>query len=162
MDAHDEALRIPKGAIVAAALVIAVTICVAAIASFTGYGRSQRAMAAAVESRALLFEDRADGSVVVRDASANEIIDVLAPGTFGFVRVAMRGMARDRKSREVGSEPPFMLTRWSDKRVTLDDTGTGHRLDLAAFGHSNQAAFERLLTKNAPDRSQERQKESAR
>jgi putative photosynthetic complex assembly protein len=86
----------------------------------------------------------------VRDADGNGIVDVLAPGTYGFVRVAMRGMARDRKIHGVGPTPPFMLTRWSDARVTLDDPNTGRRLDLGAFGRPNAEAFERLLVRGEP------------
>ena len=56
-------------------------------------------------------------------------------------------MARDRKIHGVGAEQPFMLTRWADRRVTLDDPETGRRLDLAAFGRVNGEAFERLLEK---------------
>lgn len=57
----------------------------------------------------------------------------------------MRGMARDRKLHGVGADRPFLLTRWQDQRVTLDDPETGRRLDLSAFGRPNGEAFERLL-----------------
>ena len=83
----------------------------------------------------------------MRDARGGAIVDVLQPGAFGFVRVAMRGLARDRRLRQVGAQAPFMLTRWSDNRVTLDDPETGRRLDLSAFGRVNGEAFERLLDK---------------
>lgn len=144
---HDDEIRVPRGALRAAAAIIVFAIAAAGFARISGFGRSEMPASTPVEQRALLFEDRADGAVVVREAAGKAVLDVIQPGAFGFVRVAMRGMARDRKIHGVGSEQPFMLTRWADRRVTLDDPETGRRLDLAAFGRVNGEAFERLLDK---------------
>ena len=143
--AHHHDVRIPPAALIGGALVIVLAIAAAGFARTSGIGRSSLPDATRIESRALLFEDRPDGAVLVRDAGSGSVVDVLQPGAFGFVRVAMRGLARDRKLREVGAAAPFMLTRWSDHRVTLDDPATDRRLDLAAFGKPNALAFERLL-----------------
>ena len=78
-----------------------------------------------VEQRALLFEDQADGAVLVRDASSHAVVDTIQPGAFGFVRVAMRGMGARQAAHGVGADRQFPLTRWRDGRVTLDDPGTG-------------------------------------
>ena len=144
---HDDEIRVPRGALRAAAAIVVIAIGAAGFARISGLGRSSLPASAPVEQRALLFEDRADGAVVVREAVGKAVLDVIQPGAFGFVRVAMRGMARDRKIHGVGAEYPFMLTRWADHRVTLDDPETGRRLDLAAFGRANGEAFERLLDK---------------
>ena len=150
--AHRHDVRIPPAALISGFAIIVFTIAAAAFARHSGVGRSAPPDAARVESRALRFEDRPDGAVLVRDAKAGSVVDVLQPGSFGFVRVAMRGLARDRKIHAVGAEPPFMLTRWSDHRVTLDDPATGRSLDLAAFGRPNAEAFERLLDRNGEAR----------
>lgn len=142
---HDHRIHVPRAALIAAASLIVVSIVTAGVARVSGWGRSSLPTAVAVETRALLFEDRADGAVVVRDAKADAVVNVIMPGTFGFVRVAMRGMARDRMLHGVDASAPFNLTRWSDHRVTVDDPTTGRRLDLAAFGRPNAEAFERLL-----------------
>jgi putative photosynthetic complex assembly protein len=102
-------------------------------------------VSAPVESRELRFEDRDDGAVAVYEAADGATVDVLAPGTNGFVRGVMRGLARERKRQEIGQQPPFRLTRWADGRLTLDDTATGRRIELAAFGPTNTGAFARLL-----------------
>ncbi len=45
---------------------------------------------------------------------------------------------------------PFHLTRWSDGRLTIDDTATGQLIELEAFGHTNEDAFARLLDLSPP------------
>lgn len=144
---HDDEIRVPRAALWAAAAIVLFAIGSAGFARMSGLGRSTMPTSTQVEQRALLFEDGADGAVLVRDAVGKSVVDVIQPGAFGFVRVAMRGMARDRKIHGVGADKPFMLTRWADHRVTLDDPETGRRLDLAAFGRVNGEAFERLLNK---------------
>ncbi len=97
-----------------------------------------------LQSEELRFEDRYDGAVVVYDLRGREV-SVLDPGTHGFVRGVMRGMARERRARNVGAEPPYRLQYWSDGRLTLDDPETGRWIELAAFGPDNTVAFARLL-----------------
>jgi putative photosynthetic complex assembly protein len=107
--------------------------------------RPDPAGAAAPEaSRDLRFYDRADGAVVIEDASGAEAA-IVEPGSGGFIRGVVRGLARDRKARGLGPEPVFRLTRWSDDRLTLEDTATGRRLELTAFGPTNKDAFAALL-----------------
>ena len=69
----------------------------------------------------------------------------MVPGTNGFVRIVMRGFARDRLNLGIGSEPPFELTRWQDGRLTITDPSTGHRTELVGFGTTNVDAFAKLL-----------------
>ena len=96
-------------------------------------------------ARDLLFEDRDDGAVTVRDA-AGAFVAVLPPGTNGFVRGALRGLARERRREEAGASAPFHLSEYADGRVILEDPATGRLVDLRAFGATNAAAFARLLT----------------
>ena len=97
-----------------------------------------------VTQRDLLFEDRSDGAVVVRDAAARRPIEVFE-GENGFVRGTLRGFARTRHSEHVGQEIPFRLAMWSDGRLTLDDPATGRHVELLAFGPSNASVFAKLL-----------------
>ena len=101
---------------------------------------------AAAESRDLRFEDGAGGAVLVFDAKDRKLVDTLAPGSNGFIRVVLRGLARERKLGDIGSEPPFRLTRFVNGQITLNDLSTGKLVDLAAFGSSNTEAFARLLS----------------
>jgi putative photosynthetic complex assembly protein len=136
---------IPRGVLVGAGALIALTVAAAAAARVSGIGTTEPPVSAPVESRELRFEDRDDGAVAVYEAADGSTVDVLAPGTNGFVRGVMRGLARERKRQEIGQQPPFRLTRWADGRLTLDDTATGRRIELAAFGPTNTGAFARLL-----------------
>jgi putative photosynthetic complex assembly protein len=67
-------------------------------------------------------------------------------GTNGFVRAAIRGLARQRHKRDIGAEPPFVLTRWDDGRHSLEDTATGERIYLEAFGSTQVQTFAELLS----------------
>lgn len=100
-----------------------------------------------IASRALLFEDAADGAVLVRDAVSHAAIARMAPGTNGFARATLRGLAHANGHEAVPLPVhAFTLTAWEDGRVTLDDPATGRRLDLEAFGQTNAGSFAALLT----------------
>ena len=94
---------------------------------------------------ALGFADRDDGSVIVTDAADGSVIDVLEPGTNGFVRGMLRSLARARRAVDAGSEAPFLLQRMRSGRLVFSDTVTGQEIDLRAFGPSSVEAFGRFL-----------------
>jgi putative photosynthetic complex assembly protein len=141
----DKNRRFPRGALVGAGALVLLAFCASCFARFSGVGTTGAPEANVVQSRALRFEDRADGAVVVSDASTNRIVEVLAPGTNGFVRGVMRGLARQRRREDFGKAPPFLLTRWSDDRLSIEDVATHVRVELESFGPTNEAAFARLL-----------------
>lgn len=99
-----------------------------------------------VETRALKFEDRPDGSVAVFDAGASEPFEVLPSQSNGFLRGTLRTLARARKLAGVSSEPPFEVTRWADGRLSLRDPAVGSDINLVAFGQDNYPVFKRFLT----------------
>jgi putative photosynthetic complex assembly protein len=99
-----------------------------------------------VASRDLRFLDRDDGGVAVYSAPDGRLVHVLPHGTNGFARGVLRGLARDRRRSDIGSEQAFRLVRFADGRLSLDDPATGRRIDLDAFGPTNVAVFARLLT----------------
>ncbi len=94
---------------------------------------------------ALAFEDRDDGSVVVVDVADGSVIDVLEPGTNGFVRGMLRSLVRARRAVDAGAEAPFYLRRMASGRLMLSDAVTGQEIDLRAFGPSSVEAFGRFL-----------------
>jgi putative photosynthetic complex assembly protein len=100
--------------------------------------------AAAVAQRSLRFEDRRDGSVAVLDARSGRQIEAIH-GEAGFLRGALRAMARERRKQGLGAEPAFELIARADGRLTLSDPATGERVDLESFGPSNAGVFARLL-----------------
>jgi hypothetical protein len=87
--------------------------------------------------------------VVVFDGQSGQQLAVLQ-GEQGFVRGALRALARERYSRGIGSGPPFTLTAYIDHRLTLKDPTTGSRIDLESFGPTNMAEFSRFLAPVGP------------
>jgi putative photosynthetic complex assembly protein len=137
---------IPRGVLIGAALMIALTIVLSGAARLTGIGTTRMPAAIAVESRDLHFADQHDGSIVVTEATTGRTVAVVQPGTNGFLRGALRGLARERKREDIGAGPAFRLVRWADGRLTLEDPATGRVIDLAAFGPTNSGAFAELLS----------------
>ena len=136
---------VPKGGIFAAAALALFALASVTTVRLTGVGEARMTLPAAVESRDLRFEDGKGGAVLVYDAKDRELIDTLAPGSNGFIRVVLRGLARERKLGDIGAQPPFRLTRFSNGQITLTDTSSGKQIDLDAFGSSNTQAFARLM-----------------
>ena len=141
----------PRGALVGAAVLISVTILLAAGTRLGLLSPPQTAADARAEARVmpvvshdLRILDQADGTVLIRDLGGSADI-VIAPGSNNFIRGVMRGLARDRRLRGLDSTPPFTLTRYSDGELTLEDTATGRRIELGGFGPTNRDAFDRLL-----------------
>jgi putative photosynthetic complex assembly protein len=140
----ENANKIPRGAIIGAGVLVISSLIMVGIARLTGYTPDQPPVSRVVESYDLRFEDRADGAVLIYDAS-NRLTDELAPGTNGFVRGVLRGLVRERRADHVGPTPPFRLTRWADGRLSLDDPSTGRHIDLEVFGPTNAGAFADIL-----------------
>jgi putative photosynthetic complex assembly protein len=133
----------PKGPLYSAfALVAAVLIGVAA-ARFTAPPVPM--IADTVAEQKLHFTDRADGGINVLDAGSGAVIGEIAPGTNGFLRSTVRGMARERMRRGIGPDVAFVVAEHRDGRITFDDPVTNRHVDLTAFGATNKEAFARFL-----------------
>ncbi|MBI5128802.1 MAG: phosphonate-binding protein [Rhodopseudomonas palustris] len=139
-------LSVPKGALIGAAAIVLFAIGAGATVRLTGYGHSHMTPPATVESMDLTFEDSTDGVVNVYRAADHSLVRAIHPGESGFIRVAMRGLARERMLAGVGSAPPFHLARHSNGQYTLTDTATKKVIDLNAFGADNLRAFSQLMT----------------
>lgn len=140
----------PRRPLLAAGLLIGFSLLAAGTARLTGLGRTGLPESRVVATRELRFLDRPDGSVAVVEPAGDRLVELLPPGSNGFLRGVLRGLARDRKLAGIGDGPPFRLVRWADGRLSLEDPTTGRRVDLGAFGEGNAAAFARLLTLGRP------------
>ena len=136
---------LPRSVLLSAAALVAFAFVAVSIGRFTELGEAPKPQAEALQSRDLLFLDRADGAVLVYEVGMETALDVLEPGTNGFLRGVMRGVARERKLSNVSNSDPVRLTLWDDGRLTLDDLSTNYHVGLIAFGPTNAGAFARLL-----------------
>jgi putative photosynthetic complex assembly protein len=134
-------------------LIAAISLVFIALALTTASRVSQIVRPAAIDvptavpasSIELVFLDEPDGSVQVRRSDDRSLVQVIKPTTGGFVRGVMRGFARDRMVRGVGSTPPFQLALSQSGELSLTDMATGRVTVLEAFGSTNRAAFASML-----------------
>ena len=125
-----------------------------ALARYYGFGTVMQPESPVRMERDLRFVDRnsnagagfSAGGVDVIDARTGATIDTLLPGSDGFMRATLRGLARERRRNGMGPEVPFHLALHDDGSLTLVDPATARTIQLQAFGPSNSGAFVRLLT----------------
>ena len=142
-------IRFPRAPLFALGGLAIVSVIAVAAVRLTGVGAVHVPDAAAVATREFRFEDRPDGSIAVLDASGHQLIDTVAPGSNGFLRGTMRGLARERMRQGVSRELPFRMVGHSDGKLTLEDPGTGRRVDLGSFGPTNAAVFAQIMASPA-------------
>ena len=151
---HDS--TVPRGALIGAAAVLLFTM---AMAGATRLGliphsadpiasRSAQNVAPA-QSRELRFADRADGAVVVTDASTGETVKVIEFGQGGFLRATMRRMAKARAAAGIGASPPFKLTLWENGALSLSDPQTRRTAEIHGFGADHSKVFADMLKQPA-------------
>jgi putative photosynthetic complex assembly protein len=135
----------PRWVLMCGGGVIALSLISVGLVRLTGNGPDQRPVASAPQQeRQLRFEDRPDGSIAITDARTGELVSSVQ-GEQGFVRGALRALARERKARGLGPEQAFQLMVRQDGGLTLFDPVTSKRVDLEAFGPTNADNFARLL-----------------
>jgi putative photosynthetic complex assembly protein len=137
--------RFPRAPLIGAVGMILVTLVSVALSRVSGVGASRLEPAHAIASLDVRFEDRVDGSVAVLNGSGERTVLVLEAGAHGFVRGVLRGFARERRAAGISEAPPFRLARLNDGRLLIEDTASGRRIDLDAFGPTNVAAFVKIL-----------------
>ena len=134
----------PRWVLWATGCLLAFTIVAIGLVRITGNGPDQLA-AATLSERLLRFEDRPGGGVAVIDGATGQLLTTMT-GEQGFLRGAIRALARDRNARKMGAEQPFKLISRTDGRLTLFDPVSGQRVDLESFGPSNAGVFAPFLT----------------
>ena len=135
----------PTVPLAAAVSLVVVSVLATAWVSFTDSGPEPVTAADVVAAVDLRFEDRDDGSIDVIDANRQYVIEKLEPGSNGFLRSTLRGLARARKMAGQGDETPFSLQRTGNGQLLLIDPVTDQVVDLWAFGTTNASVFARYL-----------------
>ncbi|ADP70264.1 photosynthetic complex assembly protein PuhC, putative [Rhodomicrobium vannielii ATCC 17100] len=97
-------------------------------------------------SRAVVFRDAPSGGIAAFDQGATEPFQVLEREKNTFMATSLRLLGQVRQTRsKAGPETPFVVTQWSDGKLTLTDPTTGETLELAAYGQRNADTFSQLL-----------------
>lgn len=65
--------------------------------------------------------------------------------TGGFLAAVRQGLDRERLKHRIAENPPVTLARHANGRLSLIDPATGWRMELAAFGDANAAAWNPLF-----------------
>jgi putative photosynthetic complex assembly protein len=138
--------KVPIPFLVAAGGLIVLTLMLILGARLTGYGEAMLPDTDAVATRDLRFEDRATGAIAIYAEPQGTLIAEVPPGAGGFLRGTLRALVRERRQHGIGDAAPFRLMRAADGRLTLQDTATGRRIYLGAFGPANEGVFASLLT----------------
>ncbi|MBC8048649.1 MAG: hypothetical protein H7X92_00690 [Chitinophagales bacterium] len=125
---------------------LAFTILVVAAARLGGVEPTFKTDAEVVQTREIRLKDLPGGGISVQDATTGSTIDEIPPGANGFIRTAMRSIARQRRLHKVGSEPPVRLVALSDGSVMLEDPSTDVRINLRAFGEGNARSIAYLIS----------------
>lgn len=134
----------PRWVLICAGGLLAFTLIAVGLVRITGNGPDQKPAPGTAE-RPLRFEDRPDGSIAVIDGRSGALV-ASVQGEQGFLRGALRALAKQRKARGIGAEQPFALIARTDGGLTLFDPVTSQRVDLESFGPTNAGVFAPLLT----------------
>jgi putative photosynthetic complex assembly protein len=107
-------------------------------------GLDPRTPDAAVQwQRELQFRDLAGGDIAAMDHRTGQQVARFT-GEQGFLRSALRALARERHRESLSADAPFLLIGRTDGRLTLQDPSTRQRIDLESFGPTNAAVFAHL------------------
>ncbi len=145
---------LPRGALMGVWGLAAAAFLLVCYARLSGYRPDGPPPSTVVEQHDLRFEDGANGAVLIYSSSDNRLVDTLPPGSGGFVRGVLRGLARERRADGIGAAAPLRLTRWADGRLSLDDPSTGRHVDLEVFGPTNAGDFAAILIASGQKKDQ--------
>ncbi|MEL6725309.1 MAG: photosynthetic complex assembly protein PuhC [Pseudomonadota bacterium] len=126
-------------------LFLAIVLVFVGFSSVTGIGVAHLDNEPHVDRIEVRFADEWDGGVGVYDPKTGEAIHIFGPGQGGFVRVALRALAAERRLAGVGKMPPFELQMSATGHVVLFDPTTNKSLTLSAFGEQNEGVFAQLF-----------------
>ena len=134
---------LPKHIALVLGLVMLATLILVAVVRYSGVD-IRYADSPSQQVRLLRFADMDNGDIGVFNAQDGSELARFS-GEQGFMRGALRAMARERKRHDIGPMVPFELHARTDGRLTLIDPATHMRLDLESFGPTNAGLFAQLL-----------------
>jgi putative photosynthetic complex assembly protein len=142
---QSDRINVPRGPLIGAGLLTLLVFTLAISARVFGFGHTPEPVSTVQARRTLRFEDATDGGIIVTDVKTDSLVLTLPSGYNGFVRGALRAMARERMIAKVPKTAPFVLTLWADGRLTLDDPSTKGKIEVSSFGPVQMESFAQLL-----------------
>ncbi|WMS41910.1 photosynthetic complex assembly protein PuhC [Acuticoccus sp. MNP-M23] len=142
----DEPIRVPRGALVAAAVLIAFVFTATIVARQTDRGIFRPANAAVEASRAIRFvRDDPQGPLVAYSLDGQALATFPIEGG-SFAIAAVEALSRKAHRRIDGDGAVFTLRLGTDHRWSLSDPSTERAVPLAGFGSTNIKAFSNLMS----------------
>ena len=151
--AEIEEIRVPRGALIGAGLLILTTFALAITTQVTGADRAAPRLPAvteAIATRDLVFVAGEAGALTVRDGQTGAVLAEYTSTEGGFVHGALRGLTRLRERRDIPADAPYRLAEWPGGRLTLQDRRTGMIVEVNAFGASSVTGYRTLLPSPSP------------
>ncbi len=111
----------------------------------TDMGKVERSLGVPIADRSISFRNEANGAVTVLDADTQEEITQFGVGEGTFVRMSVRSMSLNRKSKRVSYNLPYRLVRTEAGKLSIVDPETGHFIKLNAFGSIALSSFSKIL-----------------
>jgi putative photosynthetic complex assembly protein len=148
IEAEVEEIRVPRGALIGAGLLILATFALAITARVTGADRAAPRLPAVTEAiamRDLVFVERPGGEMTVRDGQTGQLLADYSSTEGGFVHGALRGLSRLRTTRDIPTDEPYRLAEWPGGRLTLQDRRTGMIVEVNAFGNLSVEGYRTFL-----------------
>lgn len=127
--------------------IVIMTVATVAAMRLSGFTPDTTVDSEVVHEVALRFVDMGGGEVHVYEQSTDSHVATLEPAQDSFIRGVMRGMARERRSRNIDMVPPFRLISYADGSMIIEDPSVGTYINLVAFGPTNIGSFNALLNK---------------
>ncbi len=143
--------RFPRGLLIAAGVLTVFTILIAGATKMNRDQDEAALLESATAVRDLRFDVQSDETITVTDAQTDETVDVLEPGSEGFIRGVLRGLTRERIRFSASPDAPYRVAQLEDGRYFLQDPATDQTISLGSFGPTNAQAFGRLLTAGQKD-----------
>jgi putative photosynthetic complex assembly protein len=141
----DSTIKVPRGPLIGAALLVVLVFAVAIEARTTGHSASLEPVTGVALQREVRFDPQGDGTLSVFDVGQNREIVRLHSDKNGFIFGMLRGIRQKRDVAQTDPKTPFRITRWQDGRMTLDDPSTGMHVAVSSFGPTQIASFEQLF-----------------
>ncbi len=136
---------VPRVPMIAAAVVVALSLVVVGVGRFTGIGTTFATLGRPQAIVDLRFEPLGSDRIAILNARRTDVVAILEPGRDALIRGAKRGLDRARVLSGRASDAPYQLVRWESGGVTLSDIRADKHIRLNSAGPTTTGALAHLL-----------------